>query len=136
MLIPRDRVRWNDPDGDACSGEGVILSIEDDRAFIQKDDGGEVEAFLHELTPLVRADGQPFMPIYLRVWKTDHDTTTHAGRSPAEADADLWHAIEDGFEAMVGRKPGKSIQRNILAYFRAADRTGQREYCTESTLFI
>ena len=47
------RVKWNDPDGGQCSGEGVITSYcddcDDEFVMVRKDDGGEVEALPGEL---------------------------------------------------------------------------------------
>lgn len=51
-----DEVHWTDPDEGACSGNGVIAECwwesEEPLAaayLIQKNDGGEVEAFEHEI---------------------------------------------------------------------------------------
>lgn len=44
-----ERVYWTDPDGDACSGPGHITSIEGDHYIIDKEDGGMVGAYAHEL---------------------------------------------------------------------------------------
>lgn len=55
------RVMWNDPDEDnPCSGPGTITNVHGDQdgdfndsiISISKDDGGEVEAFAHELEVL------------------------------------------------------------------------------------
>ena len=48
-----DRVRWEDPDDDACSGDGVITSIKGEVLYVKKEDGGDVEALVDELEKLV-----------------------------------------------------------------------------------
>ena len=46
-----DRVHWCDPDDGLCSGDGTIAWVYDGgTALVNKDDGGEVEAFLAELS--------------------------------------------------------------------------------------
>jgi hypothetical protein len=59
-----DRVRWVDPDGGKCSGNGVVtwvagqeegFPINDDTTIeLKMDDGGEVEALPHELRRIRR----------------------------------------------------------------------------------
>lgn len=54
-----DRVYWRDPDDDLCSGWGKVVSLDNEEdseewdnetiAYIEKDDGGEVECPLNEL---------------------------------------------------------------------------------------
>lgn len=128
MLIPKDRVRWIDPDGGACSQEGVILSIEDDIAMITTDAGGEVEAPLHELVPLVRSDGTPFVSVHVHVWICQGEPTVVTGRTAEEADTDLWLKLEDHYRGMVGRGPGEVRRTNIERYFRTADKTDRGEF--------
>lgn len=43
-----DRVRWTDPDDDACSGDGTIEIITDDVLTLKMDGGGETEAYMRE----------------------------------------------------------------------------------------
>lgn len=38
------RVFWNDPDNNLCSGWGIISIVQDDLIGIAKDDGGYVDA--------------------------------------------------------------------------------------------
>lgn len=52
-LKPGDRVYWNDPDEGRCSGIITIkeITIKNDRHIvIEKNDGGVVECFPHELS--------------------------------------------------------------------------------------
>ena len=56
------RVYWNDPDNATsesdCSGAGTITAIVGEIISVDKDDGGQVEAFAHELSTLeTRFDG-------------------------------------------------------------------------------
>jgi hypothetical protein len=43
-------VYWNDPDGGICSGYGEVIEVNGEIYSIKKHDGGEVEAFKHELS--------------------------------------------------------------------------------------
>lgn len=43
------RVRWEDPDGGACSGEGVVIGLNGDAMVVRKDDGGIVVVPYNEL---------------------------------------------------------------------------------------
>jgi hypothetical protein len=44
-----DEVYWEDPDEGICSGYGTIIQVNGDIYSIKKHDGGELEAFVHEL---------------------------------------------------------------------------------------
>ena len=45
-----DEVFWNDPDEGTCSGYGKVTEVNGEIYSIKKNDGGELEAFEHELT--------------------------------------------------------------------------------------
>jgi hypothetical protein len=62
-----DRVRWIDPDDGLCSGEGTITykshggSGDDDIIYsLRMDDGGEVEAWEHELEKIASPEEETF----------------------------------------------------------------------------
>ena len=55
-----DRVRWTDPDGGVCSGDGTVVSDDGEIVAVAKDDGGEVGALREELTLLRRKNGRPW----------------------------------------------------------------------------
>ncbi len=45
-----DKVFWADPDDGVCSGYGKVTEVNGEIHSIKKDDGGELEAYEHELT--------------------------------------------------------------------------------------
>ena len=47
------RVKWNDPDGDICSGPGTVIRLGEDGIInLRNDDGGELEVLAHEIDPI------------------------------------------------------------------------------------
>lgn len=89
----KQRVYWNDPDNATpdsdCSGYGVITNITGDIISIDKDDGGQVEAFPHELSTPVTAELEKYG------FSPDNIVNLLEAARVALADADIFDELAD-----------------------------------------